>query len=103
MPKGTVKWFDPKKGYGFITPDDVDEKLFVHRSNIIEPDEHLRPGDRVTFDWCKRFSIVVDSSVDADQMAKFLAELAEVYGELSSGDELVIKEGRIPAGSLVCK
>ena len=31
---GTVKWFDNKKGYGFITPSNGDKDLFVHMSGI---------------------------------------------------------------------
>ena len=51
MTKGTVKWFNDAKGYGFICADDRDEDIFVHYSSVeAEGFRSLSEGDAVEFD-----------------------------------------------------
>jgi CspA family cold shock protein len=48
---GKVKWFNERKGYGFIIPDDGSSELFVHHSNIAGQDARpLRDGQAVEYD-----------------------------------------------------
>ncbi len=50
MANGTVKWFNEKKGYGFIEQEDGPD-LFVHQSEIKGAGfRTLKEGDRVRFD-----------------------------------------------------
>ena len=48
---GIVKWFNAEKGYGFITPDDGSEDVFVHFSaSVADGYKKLIEGQKVTFD-----------------------------------------------------
>ena len=51
MPSGTVKWFNPTKGYGFIQPDGGTKDVFVHISAVERAGlSDLREGAKVTYD-----------------------------------------------------
>lgn len=47
MKKGTVKFFNNSKGYGFIKAEDSNEEIFVHSSGLID---QIRENDTVKFD-----------------------------------------------------
>ena len=51
MNNGTVKWFNPEKGYGFIANDDGGDDIFVHFSSIVADGfKTLSEGQKVTYD-----------------------------------------------------
>ncbi len=51
MPVGTVKWFNPQKGYGFIQPEDGSKDVFVHISAVERSGMgSLHEGQKVSFE-----------------------------------------------------
>ena len=51
MATGTVKWFNPTKGYGFITPEEGGKDVFVHISAVQKAGiAQLTEGQRISFD-----------------------------------------------------
>jgi cold shock protein len=51
MPIGTVKWFNPQKGFGFIQPDDGGKDAFVHISAVERAGMNdLREGQKISFE-----------------------------------------------------
>lgn len=51
MAKGTVKWFNPEKGYGFIEPEDGGKDAFVHISAVERAGlSTLTEGQKVSFE-----------------------------------------------------
>jgi CspA family cold shock protein len=51
MSKGTVKWFNDAKGFGYITPEDGSKDVFVHFSAIQGGGfKSLKENDKVTYD-----------------------------------------------------
>ena len=51
MPRGTVKWFNKVKGYGFIEPEDGSKDAFVHITAVQRAGlESLREGQKVEYE-----------------------------------------------------
>ena len=51
MATGTVKWFNNKKGYGFITPDEGEQDIFVHISAVPKAGlRTLKEGTKISYE-----------------------------------------------------
>ncbi len=50
MAKGTVKWFNKDKGFGFIAPDEKGRDIYIQAANIETPDHSVDDGQRVEYE-----------------------------------------------------
>ena len=66
MANGTVKWFNPTKGFGFFAPEDGGKDVFLHISAVERANlRTIEDGQRVTFE--------IESGRDGRQSARDLA------------------------------
>jgi len=71
MVNGTVKWFDAKKGFGFIVSPEVEGDVFVHYTKIqMEGFKKLETGEKVAFEVVQS----VDGQPQADSVVRNDAE-----------------------------
>ena len=72
--RGTVKWFDPQKQYGFVAPDggvqDKDD-VFAHQYDVVDGGNALTQGERVEYDW---------APFRTERPSKSAAHLSSGYG-----------------------
>ena len=50
MPKGTIKWFNKEKGFGFVSPDDGSRDIYIQGVNIETEDHAIQDGQRVEYE-----------------------------------------------------
>ncbi len=76
MATGTVKWFNPAKGFGFIVPEDGSKDAFVHISAVERAGlSSLSEGQKVSYE------------LQPGQNGKFSAENLEVASAAAAGDD----------------
>ena len=61
MPSGKVKWFNSKKGYGFITDDETQKDIFLHVSSLEDSKLRvLKEEQKIIFDIKNNFYIFLN-------------------------------------------
>lgn len=117
MPQGTVRWFDPERGFGFLAPEDGSTDLFVHASGIVGDGATrlLREGQAVEFEvgegdrGPQARGVRVTGEVAADAALGMLGtvkwyEPAKGYGFASpdgGGSEVFVHSSAIVTGGVV--
>ena len=97
--KGTVKWYNARKGYGFITPDDNSDDVFIHATALKDSGlKKLYTGSEVSFevdqdDKGKRAkSIKITKEVKLEQIKKKDVKKKEVKTEKQETKKDIKKE-----------
>jgi CspA family cold shock protein len=50
MARGTVRWYNQDRGFGFIIPDDGGKDIYVQSTNIETPDKNIADNQRVEYE-----------------------------------------------------
>ncbi len=67
MATGTVKWFNNKKGYGFIAPDEGGNDVFVHISAVQQAGmKSLREGAKISYELMEERGKTVAGNLKAE-------------------------------------
>ena len=91
MPTGTVKWFNGRKGYGFIEPDDGENDVFVHVTAVKDSGlDVLNEGDKVSFELVEnrgRMAAEKLAKVDSEEAPAEETETEEEVEETETEEE----------------
>ena len=96
MPTGIVKWFNGRKGYGFIEPEDGGNDVFVHVTALKDSGiKFLNEGDKVSYELTENrgrmaagnLSLDGESSSDSDEAASDEVEEAAEEAEEAAEEE----------------
>tara|TARA_Y100001970_G_scaffold179433_1_gene218362 strand:- start:33 stop:404 length:372 start_codon:yes stop_codon:yes gene_type:complete len=96
MPTGTVKWFNGRKGYGFIEPDDGENDVFVHVTAVKDSGLNvLNEGDKVSFELVEnrgRMAAEKLAKVDSDEAPAEEAKAEEAEVKDTDAEEAEVEE-----------
>ena len=92
MTTGTVKWFNPAKGFGFIEPEDGSTDAFVHISAVERAGMGtLSEGQKISYD--------LQPGQNGKSSAENLKEVSDDAGDDASDDDLLQDPPKLPASS----
>jgi len=98
MPTGIVKWFNGRKGYGFIEPEDGGNDVFVHVTALKDSGiKFLNEGDKVSYELTEnrgRMAAEKLAKADSDEAP---AEEAEAEAEEADVEETEAEEAEAEA------